>query len=172
MRYFTGELWRNINSDDRTVREQAREEWKKRGALYSKIYDREKKLFPEDYIRIYEKAHGFHDLTIKNINMIMDGWTNRSCVVELSDGKEEYELVFQGVSSFAASFPSLPARKRDEMWWGYDEIGHKGKRLSISVLCAFENEFTINFKTVTVNTITVQSRDSVGNTRDVFHVPK
>ena len=64
MRYFTGELWRKINSEDKIVREYANQEWKKRDALYSKIYDKEKKRFPVEFIRLLENDGGLHVMTL------------------------------------------------------------------------------------------------------------
>ena len=150
MKYLTGTLWKDINSEDKTVRANAAAEWEKNGALYAKKYDREKKLFPDSFIEIYESRQGFHDFKIKKITLGMEDWANRFCAIELSDGETEYELVFQKVSSFVVNCPSLCAGCWNELRWGYLEIGHKGSKLTISVLCDDDKEFTIDFKTVTV----------------------
>lgn len=151
MKYLTGALWKDINSGDKTIRANAEAEWEKNNALYSKKYDKEKKRFPESFIALYESAHGFHDFKIKKISLGMEDWVNRFCTVALSDGETEYELVFQKVSAFVVDFPSLSAGQWNELQWGYDEIGHKGSNLTISVLCDDDKEFSIDFKTVTVS---------------------
>ena len=150
MKYLTGALWKDINSDDKTIQVKAEAEWKKNDALYTKKYDKEKKRFPDSFIELYESKHGFHDFKVNKITMGMEDWANRFCTIELSDGETEYELVFQKVSSFVVNCPSLCAGRWNELRWGYDEIGHKDRKLTLSVLCDFENEFTIVFKTVTV----------------------
>ena len=150
MKYLTGSLWKDINSGDKTIRANAEAEWKKNDALYTNKYNKEKKRFPNSFIELYESEHGFHDFKIKKITMGMEDWTNRFCAIELSDGEAEYELVFQKVSAFVVNCPSLCAGRWNELHWAYDEIGHKGNKLTTSVLCDFDKEFTIDFKTVTV----------------------
>ena len=115
MKYFTGALWKEINSGDKTIRANAEAEWEKNNALYSKKYDKEKKRFPESFIALYESAHGFHDFKIKKISLGMEDWVNRFCAVALSDGETEYELVFQKVSAFVVDFPSLSAGRWNEL---------------------------------------------------------
>ena len=151
MKYFTGSLWKDSNSDDRIIREQAQTEWKKRDALYTERYQKEKVLFPDDFIELLEKTHGFHDFKIRRITMNMEEWPKRFCTVVLSDGEKEYELMFRNVSSFTVNCPSLHSGSSHELRWGYAEIGHKGRQLTLSVLCDFENEFTIHYKTAAVN---------------------
>ena len=151
MKYFTGALWKEINSGDKTIRANAEAEWEKNNALYSKKYDKEIRRFPDSFIEIYESSQGFHDFKIKKMTLGMEDWANRFCAIELSDGEAEYELVFQKVSAFVVDFPSLSAGRWNELQWGYDEIGHKGSNLTISVLCDDDKEFSIDFKTVTVS---------------------
>ena len=163
MKYFTGSLWKDSNSDDRIIREQAQTEWKKRDALYTERYQKEKVLFPDDFIELLEKTHGFHDFKIRRITMNMEEWPKRFCAVELSDGEKVFELFFQKVSAFMVSCPSLHPGFYNELRWGYMEIGHKGRQLTLSVLCDFENEFTIHFKTVSINTRTIRAVMSTGD---------
>ena len=150
MKYFTGALWRDINSGDKTIRATAEAKWKKNLALYEKKFDKEKKRFPDHFIEIYESKQGFHDFKIKKITMAMEDWANRFCTIGLSDGETVYELVFQKVSAFVVNFPSLCTGQWNELRWGYLEIGYKDSKLTISVLCDDDKEFTIDFKAVTV----------------------
>lgn len=150
MKYFTGALWKEINSDDQTIRAKAEAEWEKNSALYARKYDKEKSHFPVFFNELYESKQGFHDFKIKKIVIEMEDWTNRFCTIELSDGETVYELVFQKVSAFVVNCPSLRAGRWNELRCGYLEIGHKGSKLTISVLCDVDKEFTIDFKTVTV----------------------
>ena len=151
MKYFIGALWRDINSDDHIVREQAETEWDKRTKLYKERYLKERTLFPDDFIDLFESNYGFHDFKIRKIAMHMEKWSNRSCDVELSDGETVICLVFQNISSFMVNCPSLYAGFYNELKWSYAELGHKGKKLTLSVLCDFENEFALEFKSLSFN---------------------
>ena len=151
MEYFTGELWKEINSDDKTIRAQAELKWGKNDALYTKKYNKEKERFPDTYIQLYESMSGFHDFKIHRITMETGNWSTRNCTIELSDGEAIFELVFQKISSFVVNCPSLCNCWCNELRWGYDEIGHKGRQLTLSVLCDYVTELSIVFKTVTVH---------------------
>ena len=151
MKYYTGALWKDINSDDPVIRARAEAEWERNDARYSKIYQKEKGLFPEQFIELYEANQGFHDAWIKRITMQMEDWSKRSCEIVLSDGESEFEIAFHRIASFMMHGPSFCNGCWNALRWGYDELGHKDKRLTLSVLCDFDNEFSLVFKTVTVN---------------------
>ena len=154
MNYYTGTLWKDLNSADKTIRTRAQTEWDQRDARYAERYRKEKVLFPADFIAALEKTRGLHDYKIEAITMHMEAWPKRFCTVTLSDGETVFELTFQNVSACMVCCPSLHAGPPNELRWGYVEIGHKGRQLTLSVLCDFENEFTLWFKSVSVKTKT------------------
>ena len=151
MKYFTGKLWKEINSGDRELRARAKAEWDRNNARYTKIYQKEKERFPAPFIELHEANQDFHDALIKRITIKMEDWSKRSCEIVLSDGERVFELVFHHISSFMMHGPSFCNGRWNALFWGYDEFGHMDRRLTLSVLCDFENEFSLVFQTVTVN---------------------
>lgn len=70
MRYFTDELWEEINSGDKERREFAEKQWERNVEEYAILFEKIKDRFSKKFLNIYTKEGNFHDYKLKEIKVL------------------------------------------------------------------------------------------------------
>lgn len=127
MRYFTAELWEQINSENDGVREKANQKWDKNCEEYfSRLALNKQRFSPEVYD--FLSSITFHGFRIVSVTILHDNIGNLYPVyveINLTNGREEWMIKYRNVRDVQLSYNSgnsdfSKTRGFDE--WGYDEL--------------------------------------------------
>ena len=146
MKYFSSDLWERINSPEKSIRDAAENEWKKREDEYRKQYESVKAFFPSSFLAEFIKHNGFHDFTIVSIECLSE---KREVSIHLSHGDAQCRLELKEISRIQLDFACFENCICGKPAWGYSELDRTPDgRLKISVLCDVENEMSFEFASV------------------------
>ena len=150
MRYFTKQLWKDINSSDEQTRLQAEKTWDQNDRDYSAVFSAVRHLFPSNFVNTFLEAGGFHDWQICGIHVESMVGEHR-CRLELQTDEKAVTLSFEGLQRMALDIPKLDAGMEDTLSWGYCELAaEQDGLLSVNVLCDEESELLFICKSVVV----------------------
>lgn len=149
MKYFTPELWADINSEDILIKNAANERLDKNIMLYNEYFSSIKHLLTKSFLTTYDKCHSFHDMFFKQISIIEERQWKTKIVMQLTDELDIYQLEFINVTSYNFDFKG---HDNCIMWrpsWGYCEFESiDSERMKISILCDIKNQLEIVFKKI------------------------
>ena len=67
MKYYIGQLWKDINSDDAQLRTFANTQWEQNDRMYTAYFQRIRLLLPQAALKEFEQNEFFHDWEIQKI---------------------------------------------------------------------------------------------------------
>lgn len=158
MKFFRPELWLKINSEIEEERKKAEAEWDKNDKLYFKIFQEVKKRLPEQFLSIYMANKGFHDFSLKKINVYRKDYcledSNDVCLdIVISNTYCSWKISYINVKNFTFDY-----QIEDELAmvavWGYDEFIDIGcKTLSHEILFSTGNILSVYFEKISISEV-------------------
>lgn len=148
MKYFTRELWRQINSEQESERIAAEQQWNKNDERYCKYISKIRSKL-SSYIRLFlNRSMEFHDAPITEITFSQRG-TEKTCRMKLDMPSGEIEMILHDVSSYVVSLTSFQSAVAGQLNWGFSEIKHTaGNRYRLSIAFDLDNELEVEFKSL------------------------
>ncbi len=138
MKYFSKELWGELNSIDQKKRASAETKWKENLIRYSAEFERVKPLLPSGFLKEYLSNNGFHDYLILSISIV---FSSHVVKLLLSNGYTKGIVELSGVNKYSVRCCGLENCICGNLSWGYSEfnVDHSG-RITLSILCDIDNE--------------------------------
>lgn len=153
MRYFTKELWWQVNDCDQAVRLQAEKQWKLNCQIYQQEFETVKKQLSRRFLKEFHCRNELHDYVIEGISVIKNR-KKYSCEMKLTDGTETVVLILKELKAFQMNVDSFQHCIMGELAWGYSEFSlTEDGGIALSVLCDFQNEFHFQFRSITLSRI-------------------
>ena len=151
MRYFTKELWANINDENAAVRTQAEKQWALNSQAYQREFDTVRKQLSRNFMKEFLCRNGLHDYIISEISVKEKG-RKYFCEMMLTDGLETVVLVMRELQAFSLNVESFQQCVMGKLAWGYSEFAlTEDHGISLSVLCDFQNELCFQFHSLTLS---------------------
>ncbi|MFD0694978.1 hypothetical protein ACFQZT_12800 [Paenibacillus sp. GCM10027628] len=152
MKYFTDELWTQMNHGNVVDQENAQSKWTENSKAYNKLYPKlENRLSRKVYE--YFKTKGFHDYRLKNVDVIHSDYGVLNPVevtVIVTNDTEEWNITFKKIKKLELKFgcgESDFEQRRGFDVWGYNEILIvDDETLSFEVLFASGAIILLHFK--------------------------
>jgi hypothetical protein len=159
MKYYTYELWKKINSLDKTTRDEAERKWNENDALYTQIYNQVKEKLPKKFVKIYEQ-HGFHDWKIGDLNIVEDKLNCKYTKVEMivKHVGITYVITFNCVSKILINYLNDHFNKAAYFCgidtWGYSEFYQlDNKVFSFEALLVSGSSILIHFRKLEIKRV-------------------
>lgn len=153
MRYYTRELWKNLNSTDEALRSLAELEWEKKDKEYSAHFDAIKKYLPIKFLKKYMECNEFHDYVVNGMKIFNVG-SRYKCEIALSADSENLLVTMHDVHAINIDVSSFQSCVMGKIAWGYSEFDITSTgNISLSVLCDFCNEIGFEFKNMEIEQI-------------------
>jgi hypothetical protein len=152
LRYFTGELWEQFNSENDEVRERASQIWNKNCEAYFSRLALNKNRFSQEVYDFFS-SNTFHGYRVERVTIVHDDFGNLYPInveINLTNGREEWTIRYQNVTDIQLSYKSgqsdiSKTRGFDE--WGYDELLDVDEtKMSHEILFASGASFRIEFE--------------------------
>lgn len=162
MKYFTDELWNEINSDSKEKREEASLQWEKNAEEYYKIFENIEKLLPKKFLKLYLKENGFHDYELKNYQIIhgKKGYKGSVAVsLVITNTEHTWNIVYNKIKKIAVNYeqqPDIFERKKRREYRGFDDYGYNEffqideKTLSHEILFASGATILVHFEKISI----------------------
>lgn len=150
MKYFTKELWAQINSSDEELRTKAEKEWSERSKKYGLRFEKIKKWLSCSFLKDYLRRNGLHDYTIIGIEISASKKIKEySCKIKMTDGVEIVSITMSDLKSFQIDISSFQCCMLGKLTWGYSEFDftHE-KHITLAVLCDLQNEMMFEFDSI------------------------
>ncbi|NQX66666.1 hypothetical protein HQN90_11060 [Paenibacillus alba] len=152
MKYFTDELWTQMNYGSTVDQEQAHHQWtennKAYAALYPSLQDRLSRKVYDHF-----KTKGFHDYRLKNVEVKHSDYGVLNPVkvaLTVTDYSEEWTITFKKIKKLELKFECGESdfeKRRGFDDWGYNEILIvDDDTLSFEVLFASGAAILVHFK--------------------------
>ena len=136
MKYYMGEYWAMMNSDDPKTREEEELKWVETAKKYGPYFESIKNKLPKKFMKEFDENSWFHDFMFKSINIANTG--NRTATVEfiIAHNQIAYKIVLLGVTSFMLNVPNtMQSWSFGKLTWGYAEFElNDDKTWTISIL--------------------------------------
>ena len=146
MKYFTKELWRQLNAEEQEVREDAEKRWKENEIEYCN-YIRGNRHIKIRKLRDNLLKYNLHDSSI--YRMVWDS-EKQKFVIETEYQGNELQIIFLRVKKVNLSLQdalAIPTGLR----WGYYELFQESRQfITIDILFDFENELSITAEAVDI----------------------
>lgn len=153
MRYFTKQLWAEINDENEAVRMQAEKQWELNSHAYQLEFDSIKKLLSRNFLKEFLCRNGLHDYLILEMSVRKKG-RKYFCEMKLTDGLETVVLVMNELQAFSINVESFKHCIMGELAWGYSEFAlTEDHNISLSLLCDFQNEQYFQFRSLTLTQV-------------------
>ena len=152
MRYFTKELWMNINDCDTGIRAKAEKEWSENQVIYQQQFAELKKRLPRRFVKEYLSRNGLHDYTILGItiNRIKKEYC---CELKLSNRQETVFVTITGIKQLRIDIDSFRYCIQGKLLWGYSEFElSSDDNMKLAVLCDMQNEIQFEFERISLST--------------------
>ena len=148
MRYFTKNLWEQINSSEENIRLRAEKDWFNRNEQYRQEFNRTKRYLPRSFVKEFLRRKELHDYEITAMDMInSDGKYN--CKLQLIGENEHINLILTDIKSIKIDIGSFKACVQGKLAWGYCEIERMlDKTIRLSVICDTQNELQFECKSI------------------------
>lgn len=149
MKYFSKELWKDLNSEEPERRKLAEQRWQTADEEYAKYFDGIKKRLPHSFIKTFLAHSGFHDYLIQCLSFIPAGGRDNCCEFTLFSPPYTIQLVFQNVTKLQCNVDGLSSCVGGELSWGYTEMEILlDKIIEMRILFDPENEMLIDCKKI------------------------
>lgn len=127
MKYFTRELWLQMNSEIEEEAEEAERQWTKNIQEYVEKYREMENRLPKRTYDFFLK-NSFHDCRVEKMELIHEQYGSLDPIkikVTVTDEVETWEITYKGVSKIMTNYqndktPFSTRRGFDN--WGYDEL--------------------------------------------------
>jgi len=154
LKYYIGEYWEMMNSDDSDTRDKGDVAWVEMAEKYSTYFETIKNKLPKSFLNTFEKSDWFHDFEIPNVNLINTGKYSPIVEFQIKNSNVVYKLVFTGVKKFVVNIPTIQNWLCGVLTWGYTEFELNDDNLwVIRILCDFDCEIEILFKRISITKI-------------------
>lgn len=151
MKYFTKELWADINSDNPQKRAYADKIWMINVKEYQKEFKKIKRYLPYSSLRLLQMCNEFHDYTISEIRFTQEK-QSKNCIIRLNSGSESVCVAMKDISKVCISIDDFDGCICGNLQWGYCEFSRdKMKRLHLSILCDIDKELSFAFKKIKIS---------------------
>lgn len=161
MRYFTDELWDEINSGIKERRELAEKQWRKNIEEYSASFEKIKHRFSKKFLGIYSKEENFHDYKLKKIE-ILHGKYGYVDPVKVSliiyNELMEWQIDYVGIEKILLDYKKIENESSQyrEFRYGFDDFSYdeffeiNDKVISHEILFASGAIFLIHFRKILI----------------------
>lgn len=154
MKYYTKELWGNVNNENEEIRIDADKQWIDNSNCYSIVYNEVKNKLQKRFINIYEKELGFHDWKVKALN-INQKFIKRKSIMEveiiITKDLKIYQISFIGIEKINIEYGKDFSICEGFGDWGYSEIlTNEDKTISFEILFSSGATFLIHFKKISI----------------------
>lgn len=151
MKYFTSELWKQMNSEAMQERDYALKKWIENEKKYKdelmSSYDQEPVLID----RMISLDDLLHDGLIANFQFFQKRKTN-GCKIEIATDNKKYTIVMHEVTRVIFAIDDFQWSVCCELHWGFSEFElTEGKAMRLSVLCDPKNEIVFEFESIDIN---------------------
>ncbi len=148
MKYFTKELWADMNSDDPQKRAYANKMWMAHAKEYQNEFKKVKHYIPHFSLKLFQMYDSFHDYIISEIRFTQEKRV-KNCIIRLNRGSESVCITMRDISKVHISIDDFDGCICGNLQWGYCEFSiDKMKRLHLSVLCDIDKELNFVFRKI------------------------
>lgn len=140
--------WILLNSNDEFEREKGDILWDICVNKYSKYHKKIKGEFPDYFINLLKNSGDFHDFTIQDVVFRPTENNVGKVMITLTKNSFVYKLTFENVKAFKMKISKNHSWIAGKISIGYIMLSKKKKYLKISILCDFDSEIIILFKSV------------------------
>lgn len=148
MKYFTPEIWSEMNSESEQVQLAAHNKWEHNAQVYAQEFEKIKNRFAPKFLKQFLFHNEFHDYRILDICLLFEN-CKKSCELVLSNGNTSMILRMMGLVACNLKIESFDSCVQGMLSWGYCEFD-KGTPASVtlSILCDPRNELWFEFKSI------------------------
>lgn len=164
MKYFTDELWRKINSRDKSERDAALREWENNDKVYQAYLKKISKKIPRDTMnainQINEGEISLHDARLAGVVFSsVDScekkgrsmrFYKRSCRLQLTDGVTNIELVMTDIKKMLVEAAYWEENEAFDIRVGYWEFSYKKPNVVLCVLLDSGHELKFEFSSLSI----------------------
>lgn len=155
MRYFTKDLWCNLNSDIEEVQIQAEKEWEEHYDQYMLEFQQTSQLLSKRFVNSIKRRDYLHDYIIHNFSITNNGKGKYICTMQLSNGNEVICISMRNVTQVKFDVTSFKNCVQGNLAWGYCEFSQSELgNIQLSVLCDLDNELFFEFKNISLTLLT------------------
>lgn len=148
MRFFTKELWQEINSTDVLLRTAAEHKWNENSAQYLNEFERVKSKLPRRFVTEYLSRNALHDYSILGLFLTR---RNRkyACEIQLTDNAETVLITMDDLHAFNFDVESFQQCVLGKLSWGYSEFEiTRDGNIKLSILFDMLNEASFEFTSI------------------------
>jgi hypothetical protein len=150
MKYYIGEYWAMMNSNDPKIREEGETKWNKTVKEYGPYFETIKGKLPKTFIKLFNKNSWFHDFVFNSINLTNTGKYVSTVEFQISHD-DAYKITFTGVKGIMINIPTTRNWLCGILTWGYTEFElNNDSSWVIRILCDFDCEIEILFKKISI----------------------
>jgi hypothetical protein len=129
MRYFTDELWKEINSGIKERREFAEKQWERNVEEYAILFENIKHRFSKKFLNIYLKEDNFHDFKLKEIKVLHGkyGYTDPVKVsLVIYNESNVWQLDYVGIEKIALDYKKTEnsSSHSRQFQYGFDNFSY------------------------------------------------
>lgn len=165
MKYFTYELWTQINSENKAERETAELEWNYNYREYIEYLQRIKpQIARGTRTAIQEMTEGnvsLHDFRLAGVTYSSKQTSKkigpahrpykRICRLQLTDGMTEVELVLSGITQMSIEIEHFKGKDFNDLHWGYCEFVFEKPYIILSILFDSGQIWKFEFTSLVIN---------------------
>lgn len=157
MKYFTKELWSQINDIDDDVRQQAQQVWSQNTQKYQQEFEKVRNFFPSKFLKLFFSCNELHDYIIQRILLTSNKKGKQSCQLQMENGNEMFIIELCEIQCLNLNIASFESCINGQLRWGYCEFDAEDRdTLKMSVICDIENELNFVFKSIKFSVKKVQ----------------
>lgn len=151
MKYFTKELWADMNSEDPQKQSDANKTWIMHTKEYQNEFKKVKHYLPHSSLKLFQMYDSFHDYIVSEICFTQEKRV-KNCIIHLNKGSESVCITMRDISKVHISIDDFDCCICGNLQWGYCEFSRdKMKRLHLSVLCDIDKELSFAFRKIKIS---------------------
>lgn len=150
MKYYVGEYWAMMNSDDPNIREEGEIKWVETAKKYGPYFEFIKDKLPKKFLKEFNKNEWFHDFRFESINIVNTGKRTSTVEFVITHDQIAYRITLLGVTGFMFNVPNaMQCWSFGKLTWGYTEFElNDDGTWSISILCDIDCEVNVRFNKI------------------------
>lgn len=142
MRFYTKELWAEINLASRELRRKAEAKWEENDRAYMNYLKLNMDKGVQQYLDLMECYHGFHDYVVTAIHFNPE---TKEGSIDLLGTQKNISILFKSVESISANLQHITLYT-PKMEWGYHEVFFAGNSIELAICFDYFSEMCIMAK--------------------------
>ncbi|KOF55782.1 MULTISPECIES: hypothetical protein [Clostridium] len=166
MRYFTDELWEEINCGVKERREIAEKKWDKNAEEYRAVFNNIRYRFSKKFLKIYEKEANFHDYKLKEIKINHDKYGFKDPVkisLIINNEINTWQMDYTKIKKISLNYNKIGdiLSRNKEFYVGFDDLSYDeflevdDKTLSHEILFASGATLLIKFEKLFIKKLSI-----------------